>query len=119
MHTVDDVSERRISESYSSQSRPERKTLPSSEQYRALLEVGEAIVSQRDLPGLLRDLAARLHCVARFDYLGLVLHDCVTDALCLQLLEPPDPSIPLGTQLPELGPSAWAWQNQQPLIVSS
>ena len=119
MQTASELSERRISKPYSSQSRPERKALPSSEQYRALLEVGEAIVSQRDLPGLLRDLAARLHCVARFDYLGLVLHDCVTDALCLQLLEPPDPSIPLGTQLPELGPSAWAWRNQRPLIVSS
>ena len=119
MQTASELSERRISKPYSSQSRPERKALPSSEQYRALLEVGEAIVSQRDLPGLLRDLAARLHCVARFDYLGLVLHDCVTDTLRLQLLEPPDPGIPLGTQLPELGPSAWAWQNQQPLIVSS
>ena len=119
MQTVGDVSERRVSEPYLSQSRPERRTLPSGEQYRALLEVGEAIVSQRDLPGLLRDLAGRLRCVARFDYLGLVLHDRVTDTLRLQLLEPPDPGIPLGTQLPELGPSAWAWRNQQPLIVSS
>jgi formate hydrogenlyase transcriptional activator len=119
MQTVGDVSELRVSEPYLNQSRPKRKTLPSSEQYRALLEVGEAIVSQRNLPGLLRELAARLRCVARFDYLGLVLHDRVADTLRLQLLEPPDPSIPLGTQLPELGPSAWAWRNQLPLIASS
>jgi formate hydrogenlyase transcriptional activator len=119
MQTVAEVSERRISKSYLSQSRPERKTLPSSEQYRALLEVGEAIVTQRDLPGLLRDLATRLRCVAHFDYLELVLHDRVTDTLRLQLLEPPDLSVPLGIQLPEPGAYAWAWRNQQPLIVSS
>jgi len=93
--------------------------LSSNKQYRALLEVGEAIVSQRDLPALFRDLATRLHCVVRFDYLGLNLHDRATDTLRLQLLEPPDPSIPPGLPLPEADAATWVWRNRQPVILSS
>jgi formate hydrogenlyase transcriptional activator len=81
------------------------------------LEVGEAITSQRDLPGLFRDLSTCLHRVVRFDYLGLNLHDRGSDALRLQLLEPPDPSIPLGLQLSEDDAATWVWRNQQPVIV--
>src|SRR5436190_5518921 len=107
-----------ISKSPSSLSPRAGGTLSSHEQYRTLLEVGEAITSQRDLPGLFRDLSTCLHRVVRFDYLGLSLHDRGSDALRLQLLEPPDPSIPLGLQLSEDDAATWVWRNQQPVILS-
>ena len=121
MQTVARISKRLVPEPEPNVSKPPRDggELSSSEQYRTLLEVGEAIISQRDLPGLFRDLATRLHRVVRFDYLGLNLHDRASDTLCLQLLEPPDPSIPLGLPLAEADAATWVWRNQQPVIVSN
>jgi transcriptional regulator with GAF, ATPase, and Fis domain len=62
---------------------PDGQELSARQQYRTLLAVSQAIVSQRDLRALLHELADRLHQVARFDYLSLVLHEAAsTSSVC-------------------------------------
>jgi formate hydrogenlyase transcriptional activator len=91
------------------------------QQYRTLLGVTQAIVSHRDLSSLFHDLADRLHQVARFDYLSLVLHDAVTQTMRLHLLETSE-LVPPGFVIilpPDDDPAGLVWQTQQPLITSS
>jgi formate hydrogenlyase transcriptional activator len=92
----------------------------SRRQLEALLEVGEAIAQQRDLPALFHDLAARLHTVIDFDFLSLVLHDSAKNVMRLHILETRIPSEkPTGTESPVEGnPSGWVWQTQQPFVIS-
>ena len=87
----------------------------------ALLAVSEAIVLSRDLPGLLHELAGRLHQVVSFDWLALVLYDDAAQALRLHILEPPEPTLPTEwLTLPLDGsPSGMVWKTQQPLIIST
>jgi formate hydrogenlyase transcriptional activator len=94
--------------------------LSALQQYRALLAVSQAIVSQRDLRTLFHEIADRLHQVARFDYLSLVLHEAATDTMRLHVLEtceavPPGFVIVLQT---EDDPAGLVWQTQQPHITS-
>src|SRR5438552_8166282 len=58
-----------------------------SDLYRALLAVSEAIASHRDLPALFHELAGRLHPVVRFDNLALLLHEAEGNTLRLHVLE--------------------------------
>jgi formate hydrogenlyase transcriptional activator len=91
------------------------------DRYRALLAVSEAIVSHRDLPALLHELAGRLRLVARFDFLTLVLHEAATNTMRLHVLEASEP-IPgrFVIVLPvEDDPAGLVWQTQQPLITSN
>ncbi len=92
------------------------------DQYRALLAVSEAIVSHRDLSALFHELAGRLHQVARFDALSLVLHQAATNTMRLHVLETAEP-IPPGSLIIDLPPEEDAaglvWQTQQPLVASS
>src|SRR5207253_3885888 len=53
---------------------------------RMLLDVSRSTASHRDLPSLLRDLLGVLRGVARFDRLGLVLHDPVRDVMSLHTI---------------------------------
>jgi formate hydrogenlyase transcriptional activator len=90
------------------------------ERYRALLAVSQAIVSQRDLHALFHELADRLHQVARFDFLSLVLHDAASNTMRLHVLETVKP-VPPGTVIvlpPEEDPAGLVWQTQQPLVTS-
>jgi formate hydrogenlyase transcriptional activator len=57
------------------------------EQYRALLQVAEAVAVNRHLPELIRDLSVRLKEAVPFDYISLILHDPEKDVLRLQTLE--------------------------------
>ena len=85
--------------------------------YRTLLAVSQAIVSQRDLRALFHELADRLHQVARFDYLALVLHEPATNTMRMHVLEPYEPATIVLP--PEDDPAGLVWQTQQPLITSS
>jgi formate hydrogenlyase transcriptional activator len=92
----------------------------SADRYRALLAVSEAIAAHRDLPGLFRELAGRLHEVVHFDALALVLHEAATDTVRLHILEPADPAIfssfagfPVGE-----APAGLVWQTQQPVLIA-
>jgi formate hydrogenlyase transcriptional activator len=85
----------------------------------ALLEVGEAIAQQRDLPALFHDLAGRLHSVVEFDFLTLVLHDSERNVMRLHILETQSPAEGVaGRESPvEDNPSGWVLQTQQPFVV--
>src|SRR5713226_5554287 len=89
-------------------------------QLEALLEVGEAIAQQRDLPALFHDLAERLHSVVDFDFLTLILHDPARNVMRLHILETRHPTdTKTGNETPVDGhPSGWVWQTQQPFVVS-
>ena len=91
------------------------------DRYRALLGVSEAIATQRDLPALFHELAARLVQVVPFDALSLVLHDAATDTMrqhVLETMEPISPR-PVIELRPEDDPAGLVWQTQQPLITSN
>jgi formate hydrogenlyase transcriptional activator len=100
---------------------PDGQGLSAGQQYRTLLAVSQAIVSQRDLHALFHELADRLHQVARFDFLALVLRDAASNTMRLHVLETVEP-VPPGTVIvlpPEEDPAGFVWQTQQPLITSS
>jgi formate hydrogenlyase transcriptional activator len=89
------------------------------DRYQTLLAVSQAIVAHRDLPSLFHDLAERLHQVARFDFLALVLHEGATNTMRLHILETADP-VPPGTVIVlavNEDPAGLVWQSQQPLIT--
>ena len=97
----------------------EEQATASSDPYRALLAVSEAIVSHRDLSALFHELAGRLHQVVRFDYLALVLHEAASNTMRLHVLEASEPTpLPVVLVLPvEDDPAGLVWQTQQPLIT--
>ncbi len=98
------------------QNRPATAT---SEAYKALLAVSEAIISHRDLSELFHDLAARLRQVARFDYLSLVLHEASTNTMRLHLLEATEATGTIELVFhPEEDPAGLVWRTQQPLLTS-
>jgi formate hydrogenlyase transcriptional activator len=94
-------------------------TTAASDSYRALLGVSEVIVSHRDLSMLFHELAGRLHQVARFDYLTLVLHDAATNTMRRHVLEPPEPTGTVMVLPREEDPAGLVWQTQESLITSS
>src|SRR5438034_330435 len=89
------------------------------DRYRALLAVSEAIVAHRDLPALFHDLAGRLHQVARFDHLALVLHEAATSTMRMHVLETGAPNPPVLVLPVADDPAGLVWQTQQPLVTSS
>src|SRR5579864_1512749 len=87
----------------------------------ALLQVAESIAQHRDLAELFRDLAARLHDVAHFDYLNLVLHDPERQVMRLHLLETlreKPTQLRVGLEMP-MGstPSGRVFETQHPFVV--
>jgi formate hydrogenlyase transcriptional activator len=99
----------------------DNQDLSARQQYRTLLGISQAIVSQRDLHALFQELADRLHQVARFDFLSLVLHEPASNTMRLHVLETAEP-IPPRTVIvlpPEEDPAGLVWQTQQPLITSN
>ena len=88
-------------------------------QYQALLEISEAIASQRELDKLYAELAPRLHRVVQFEFANLILYDAERKAVKSHVLETPDPAYtcPAG-DCPMESPGGWVWQTQQPWVVS-
>ena len=97
---------------------PDGQGLSTRQQYRTLLAVSQAIVSQRDLHALFHDLAGRLRQVVRFDYLTLVLYEAATNTMRMHVLEPAEPTEPAIVLAPEEDPAGLVWQTQQPLVTS-
>jgi len=97
----------------------EDQALFSRDQYRALLEVAEAIAVHRDLGELFDDLAHRLPRIVPFDYINLVLHDPARHIMRLHLLVTPEPTtIKPGLELPmDTSPGGLVWKTQEPLVV--
>jgi len=91
----------------------------SHSQYQALLEISEAIASQRELDKLYAELAPRLHRVVQFEFANLILYDADRKAVKSHVLETPDPAYtcPAG-DCPMESPGGWVWQTQKPWVVS-
>lgn len=91
----------------------------SRDQYRALLEVAEAIAAHRDLGQLFHELSQRLPSIVPLDYINLVLHDPAREVMRLHLLLTPEPStISPGLELPtDESPGGLVWMTQEPLVV--
>src|SRR5262249_6500946 len=89
------------------------------QQYQTLLEISEAIASNRDLASLFRNLAQHLRAVADFDWVSTLLYDPARDVMRIHMLEPPLPDGIIGpTEMPvDDVPSGWVWKTQEPLIV--
>jgi formate hydrogenlyase transcriptional activator len=95
------------------------QALFSREQYRALLEVAEAIAVHRDLRELMEDLARRLPRIVPFDFMNLILHDAGQDIMRLHLLITPQPTTCRpGLELPiDASPGGLVWKTQEPLVL--
>src|SRR5262245_53333247 len=91
----------------------------SREQYRTLLDVGEAIAVHRDLDDLFHDLADRLPHVVPLDFVNLLLHDPARDVMRLQLLFTRCPvTIQSGMETPvDESAAGLVWKTQEPLVV--
>ena len=91
-----------------------------SDQYRALFAVSDAIASQRDLTALFHELSGRLNRVVSFDALSLVLHDTATGMMRLHVIEHSETLEKPFTMVlsPDDDPAGLVWQTQQPLITS-
>ena len=90
------------------------------EQYRALLQVSEAIAVNRHLPDLIRDLSVRLQDAVQFDYISLILHDPLRNVLRVQIMETPiQTSVTTGFEMGvDDSPAGEAWKTQEPFIAS-
>ena len=100
---------------------PKAQSIPLVQEYRTLLAVSEAIVSDRDLATLFHHLAVQLRLVVRFDYLACLLHDATSNTMRLHILETTEP---ISAQAPrplsvEEDPAGMVLQTQHSLIVSN
>src|SRR5262245_25754378 len=88
-------------------------------QYQTLLEISEAIASNRDLASLFHNLAQHLRAVVDFDWVSTLLYDPARDVMRIHMLEPALPDGLIGP--PEMPvddvPSGWVWKTQEPLII--
>jgi formate hydrogenlyase transcriptional activator len=98
----------------------QEKVTATSDQYRVLFAVSDAIASQRDLSALFPELAIRLARVVSFDALSLVLHDTATNVMRLHVLVTSESlASPFTIDLsPDDDPAGLVWQTQQPLIIA-
>jgi formate hydrogenlyase transcriptional activator len=90
-----------------------------AEQCLMLNDVARIIASRRNLADLFHDLAARLHHLLDFSYLGVMLYDPAQHVLRLHTLESaaPGPLRPGAAYAVDDIPSGWVWQQQQPLVI--
>jgi formate hydrogenlyase transcriptional activator len=91
-----------------------------TEVYRALFDLSQSIAGHGDLESLCDGLSRSLHRVVSFDFLGLVLHDPLTDRLRLHTLSKSSPHTDDGGDLPTDCTNAlgWVWENQKPVLIS-
>jgi formate hydrogenlyase transcriptional activator len=89
------------------------------EQYRALLQVSEAIAVNRHLPDLIRDLPGRLQEAVQSDYISLILHDPLRNVLRIKIMETPiQNSIPSDFEMGiDESPAGEAWKTQEPFVA--
>jgi formate hydrogenlyase transcriptional activator len=88
------------------------------QRYEALLEMADLVVHHHNLPELFAAMAGRLRRVAAADAANFSLYDPIKNVMRLHFWEGAE-LVPTATEVKvEESPSGWAWQNQQPLIVS-
>jgi formate hydrogenlyase transcriptional activator len=103
-----------------SQKTPQQNSQGRARQYQALVEVAESIAAHQSLSSLLRDLAARLQPVVKFDGVNVVLHDPEQNIMRMNVLETPAlPGAEFSTQATvEDSPAGWVWRTQQPMLIT-
>src|SRR5579872_4919223 len=86
----------------------------------ARLDVAESIALHRDLGELFHDLSERLHRVAHFDFLILLLHDPVRQVMRLHILESLHPTeFRAGYEMPlNETPAGRVFETQQPYVIN-
>ena len=88
------------------------------QRYEALLEMADLVVHHHNLPELFVAMAGRLRRVAAADAANFSLYDPIKNMMRLHFWEGQE-LVPTAAEVPvEESPSGWAWQNQQPLVVS-
>ena len=91
-----------------------------SELYKALFDLSQSIAGHGDLESLCNALSRSLHRVVLFDFLGLVLHDPLTDQLRLRTLSELSPHPRDVGELPNESSELRraVWDNQQTVVIS-
>lgn len=91
-----------------------------SELYKALFDLSQSIAGHGDLESLCNALSRSLHQVVLFDFLGLVLHDPLTDQLRLRTLSELSPHPRDVGELPNESSELRraVWDNQQTVVIS-
>ena len=91
-----------------------------SELYKALFDLSQSIAGHGDLESLCNALSRSLHRVVSFDFLGLVLHDPLTDQLRLRTLSELSPHPRDVGELPNESSELRraVWDNQQTVVIS-
>src|SRR5262245_9373872 len=102
-----------------SQETPQQSSKVRIRQYQTLLEISEAIASNRDLTSLFHNLAQHLRAVVDFDWVSTLLYDPARDVMRIHMLEPALPGGLIGPdEMPvDDVPSGWVWKTQEPLII--
>jgi formate hydrogenlyase transcriptional activator len=91
-----------------------------SELYKVLFDLSQSIAGHGDLESLCNALSRSLHRVVLFDFLGLVLHDPLTDQLRLRTLSELSPHPRDLGELPNESSELRraVWDNQQTVVIS-
>jgi formate hydrogenlyase transcriptional activator len=91
-----------------------------SELYKALFDLSQSIAGHGDLESLCNALSRSLHRVVSFDFLGLVLHDPLTDQLRLRTLSELSPHPRDLGEIPNESSELRraVWDNQQTVVIS-
>jgi formate hydrogenlyase transcriptional activator len=87
--------------------------------YKAVIALSRSIAGRTDLRGLVSGVAESLRPIARFDHVGLILHDPNGHAMQGYIRNEPGNPVLTRLRLPvEQDPAGWVWLNQQPLVIS-
>jgi formate hydrogenlyase transcriptional activator len=91
-----------------------------SELYKALFDLSQSIAGHGDLESLCNALSRSLHRVVSFDFLGLVLHDPLTDQLRLRTLSELSPHPRDLGEIPNESSELRraVWDNQQTVVIA-
>ena len=93
----------------------------SSEIYEAVLALSRSLAGRNGLESLLSGVADSLRRIVAFDYIGLSLYDRHRNEMRSHVLDASGAAtVTGGVALPlDQDPAGWAWQHQQPLVISS
>ncbi len=88
------------------------------QRYEALLEMADLVVHHHNLPELFAAMAGRLREIAAADAANFSLYDPIKNIMRLHFWVGKE-LVPTAAEVRvEESPSGWAWQNQEPLVVS-
>ncbi len=91
----------------------------STDIYEAVVALSHSIAGCTDLRSLLSGVAESLGRIVRFDHLGVILYDAVSNTMQGHILNAPGNPVFMELRLPlENDPAGWVLLNQEPLVIS-